>query len=364
MIGSLYRKALKPFLFTLDAETAHEFATHTLAKAANLSLAQEALASIFVVKDRRLEVSVRSLSCPNPVGLAAGFDKGAELLDVLPSLGFGFVELGTFTPLPQEGQKRPRLFRYKRQQALVNRMGFNNPGVKVAAERLAARSPAVRVPVGANVGKGRETPIEEAMDDYLTALKHVHDAADYLVLNMSSPNTPNLRQLQQAEPLEKILRSASELVRTRAEASGAPQKPLFVKISPDNDEETLEEIARLCLDVGCGIVATNTTTEHGALPGPRQQGGLSGRPLRHKSNDVIRRLYRLTRGVVPIIGVGGIFSAADAYEKMRLGASLVQVYTGWIYQGPTLVKEINRGLLRLMEKDGVKSIKDVVGTGA
>lgn len=362
MIGSLYRKALQPFLFTLDAETAHEFAVHTLARASNLGLAQDALAAMFVVDDPRLRVSVRSLSCPNPVGLAAGFDKNAELLDVLPSMGFGFVEVGTFTPLPQEGQKRPRLFRYKDEEALVNRMGFNNPGVKVAADRLATRSRR-DVPVGANVGKGRDTPLEEALDDYMTALRHIHDAADYLVLNISSPNTPNLRQLQQTEPLEKILRAAADFVRRRAESEGVPPKMLFVKISPDNADEMVEDIGRLCVDIGCGIIATNTTTDHSVIREDDEQGGLSGRPLRQKSNDVIRRLYRITRGVVPIIGVGGIFSAADAYEKIRLGASLVQVYTGWIFQGPTMVKDINRGLLRLMERDGFTHIKDAVGTG-
>ncbi len=362
MIGSVYRKALKPFFFALDAETAHELATGLLAKASGFEFAQDALASLFVVDDPRLEVSIRSITCPNPVGLAAGFDKNAELLDILPSLGFGFIEVGSFTPLPQEGQKRPRLFRYPRQQAVVNRMGFNNPGVKVAAERLARRDPGIRIPVGVNVGKGRETPIEEATEDYLTALNVVHDTADYLVLNISSPNTPNLRALQQAEPLEKILRAAADLVRARAEAAGVPPKPLFVKISPDNDEALVEDIGRLCVDIGCGVVATNTTIDHSPLTGAKQQGGMSGRPLREKSNDVIRRLYRITRGVVPIIGVGGVFTAADAYEKIKLGASLVQVYTGWIYRGPGLVAEINRGLLRLMERDGFKSIRDAVGT--
>jgi dihydroorotate dehydrogenase len=336
-------------------------ATHALVSAARLPLVPELLSAAFVVQDRRLEVSIRTLTCPNPVGLAAGFDKKAELLGILPSLGFGFVELGTFTPLPQEGQKRPRLFRYRKTEALVNRMGFNNPGVKIAAERLAAR-PKSNVPVGANVGKGRDTPLEEAAEDYFTALRHVHDTADYLVLNLSSPNTPNLRQLQQSEPLEKILRGASDIVRTAAESRGVAPKPLFVKISPDNPPETIEDIARLCVETGCGVVATNTSVDHSALSGRREAGGMSGRPLREKSNDVIRRLRRLTRGVVPIIGVGGIFSAEDAYEKIRLGASLVQVYTGWIYQGPTLVADINRGLLRLMEKDGFKSIRDAVGT--
>ncbi len=362
LIDAFYRNAAQPLLFSLDAETAHEIATQLLVSASRMPGIPELLASRFVVRDPRLEVSIRSLTCPNPVGLAAGFDKNAELLDILPSLGFGFIEIGTFTPLPQEGQKRPRMFRYKAEQALVNRMGFNNPGVKIAAERLAARSPAVRVPVGANVGKGRETPIEEALDDYLMALRHVHDAADYLVLNISSPNTPNLRQLQQSEPLEKILRGAAEVVRTRAEALGHPPKPLFVKVSPDNPTDLLEDIGHLCVDVGCGIVATNTTIDHSSLSGPQQQGGLSGRPLRTRSNDVIRKLRQVTRGVVPIIGVGGVFTAEDAYEKIRLGASLVQVYTGWIYRGPGMLASINTGLIRLMDRDGFKSIKDAVGT--
>ena len=364
LITALYKRLLQPFLFSLDAETAHELAIHSMEMTSRLPLLTDALDAALVVEDPRLEVSIRSLSCPNPVGLAAGFDKGADLLDFLPHLGFGFIEVGTFTPLPQEGQKRPRLFRYKRDRALVNRMGFNNPGVKVAAEKLAARRRVLRVPVGANVGKGRETPLEEAAEDYLTGLRHVAEHADYLVLNISSPNTPNLRQLQQAEPLEKILRASADLVRSKAEAAGHPPVPLFVKISPDNPPEVVEDVARLCVDVGCGIVATNTTLDHTGLHGRPEAGGLSGRPVRQKSNEVIRRLRRLTRGTVPIIGVGGVFTADDAYEKIRLGASLVQVYTGWVYEGPTLVRDINRGLLRLLERDGFKSVKEAVGTAA
>lgn len=362
LLAPLYRKIVRPVMFSMDAETAHEVATKALVSAGRLPAVPGLLSAALDVRDRRLEVSIRSLTCPNPVGLAAGFDKNAELLDILPSLGFGFAELGTFTPLPQEGQKRPRLFRYRKERAVVNRMGFNNPGVKTAAERLSART-ARRMPVGANVGKGRETPLEEAADDYFTALRHVVDVADYLVLNLSSPNTPNLRQLQHFEPLEKILRGAADIVRASAEAAGHPPKPLFVKVSPDNPPEMIEDIGRLCVDLGCGVVATNTTVDHGALSGPREQGGMSGRPLRHKSNAVIKKLRQVTRGVVPIIGVGGVFSAEDAYEKIRLGASLVQVYTGWIYQGPTLVPEINRGLLRLLDRDGFKTIKEAVGSG-
>jgi len=329
-------------------------------------LALNLIAHKLSVVDPALQVSLRSLSCPNPIGLAAGFDKGAEVVNVLSHFGFGFLELGTFTPLMQEGQKKPRLFRCKRDLALINRMGFNNPGVMIAMERLKAqRAMNLGIPIGVNIGKGRETPLEEAVDDYLTAFEHVYPSADFVVMNISSPNTPGLRELQTAQLLRGVLSSVSSRNTTLAEAEGRAPKLLFTKISPDVDEQTIEEVAQLAVEFNVGLVATNTTVDHSVLRHSRrkEQGGLSGRPLKAKSNFVLKRLFQLTKGVVPLIGVGGVFSAEDAYEKIRLGASLVQVYTGWVFEGPALLPKINHGLLALLKRDGFRNIQEAVGTG-
>lgn len=363
LIQLLYKNALKPFLFRIDPETAHDWVVSGMKQLSRHPSALRAVNGLLTVEDPRLTVSIRSLTCPNPVGLGAGFDKSAELADVLPYFGFGFVEVGTLTPNPQQGQKKPRLFRIPSQEALINRMGFNNAGVKDATERLLRRKPhAMRI--GINIGKGRDTPVEEAAEDYELAFNYVFPAADFIVVNVSSPNTPNLRDLQAVKPLDQILRILTRRNRAMSEEAGEPPKSLFVKVSPDNHEETLEEIARLAVEYGIGLVATNTTVDRSMLTGkaPAEAGGLSGKPLKKKSNHVIRRLRQLTKGVVPIIGVGGVFSAEDAYEKIRLGASLVQVYTGWIYEGPRLIPHINRGLLALLERDGFARIQDAVGT--
>lgn len=366
LIQAFYKNLIQPFLFGLDAETAHNLAVKSMEQMGNARvLLDAAIHPVFNVVDDRLAVSIRSLNCPNPVGLAAGFDKNAELLRVLPSFGFGFVEVGTLTPLRQEGQKKPRLFRIKQDRALVNRMGFNNPGVKAAAERLKKNwETDHKIPVGVNIGKGRDTPIEEATEDYLAALDHVHAYADYIVLNVSSPNTPNLRSLQQIDYLSGILRKVVEKNRCLAEQAAEAPKPVFVKVSPDCSMEELEEIAHLSVELGTGLIATNTTVDYSVLQHGKKhhEGGVSGAPLRTKANNVLKKLRLATKGVVPLIGVGGIFTAEDAYEKIRLGASLVQVYTGWVYQGPSLVPEINKGLLKLMERDGFKNIQQAVGT--
>lgn len=316
-----------------------------------------------MVDDPSLEVKIKTLECPNPVGLAGGFDKGAELLNVLPHLGFGFLEVGTLTPLPQSGQEKPRLFRYKAQKALVNRMGFNNPGVKVAAERLKSRQE-TGVPVGVNIGKGRETSIDEAVEDYQIAFDAVAPHADYVVLNISSPNTAALRELQGVRYLTRILNKIGEQNRRLAEKEGRAPRLLFVKVAPDNTDQVLEEIVRACIDANAGIIATNTTLDHSSLgkSARKETGGLSGKPVHELSNKCIRKIYQWSKGVIPIVGVGGIFTAKDAYEKIRLGASLVQVYTGWVYEGPGLIPKINKGLLEFMERDGFRRIQDAVGT--
>jgi dihydroorotate dehydrogenase len=238
--------------------------------------------------------------------------------------------------------------------------------VKAAAERLKENAQAGRrVPIGANIGKGRDTAIEEALEDYLTALEHVHPYADYIVLNVSSPNTPNLRALQKADYLTGILKKVAQRNTELARKSGEPPKLVFTKVSPDCSNEELEEIARLSIELGTGLIATNTTIDYSIIKKgkvPAGGGGLSGYPLKEKSNAVLKKLRLATRGVVPIIGVGGVFTAEDAYEKIRLGASLVQVYTGWIYEGPSMVPDINKGLLKFLKRDGFKNIQEAVGT--
>ncbi len=362
---SIYKHLLQPLLFQLDAETAHNTALQLMKTLEFAPKLLDVVTPMFEVNDERLRVNVKSLSCRNPVGLAAGFDKNVELLNILPAFGFGFVEVGTITPLKQEGHKRPRLFRYKNDKALLNKMGFNNPGIKAAAEHLKSRwDSSKRCALGINLGKGRDTQLDEALDDYATSMEHVIEHGDYFVLNVSSPNTPQLRSLQQATRLSDIVKKIVARVKEWSSARGEASKPVFVKVSPDCTEQQLEEIAQLAIDHSIGLVATNTTIDYSVLRdgATNLEGGVSGAPIREKSDNVIRKLYSATKGVVPIIGVGGIFSAEDAYRKIRLGASLVQVYSGWIYEGPGLVPRINKGLLKLMEKDGFKKIQDAVGT--
>lgn len=308
-----------------------------------------------------LNVQLGSLKCDNPVGLAAGFDKSATLLDALPYMGFGFVEVGSLTPLPQAGQKKPRLFRYKNQHALVNRMGFNNGGVIEAVKSFQKyKSGGGSVPIGINIGKGKETPLKDAHLDYVAAFEAVFPYADYIAINLSSPNTPELRQLQGAAYFEDILSEIQERNQALSKKQNRSAQMIFVKIAPDQSENIVPSIAKSVVKTGVGIIATNTTAEHEM----DESGGLSGEPLKMKSDHVLKDVYQATEGKVPIIGVGGIFSAEDAYQKIKLGASLVQVYTGWIYNGPGLVPEINRGLIRLMRNDGFVSIQDVVGIAA
>lgn len=363
LIPLFYKTLLRPILFCMDPEQAHGITSTGLKQIGRFPGLLKPINRCLKTDYPALAVTLKNVIFPNPVGLAAGFDKDAELIGVLPSFGFGFVEAGTFTPLRQQGQNKPRLFRYPKHQALINRMGFNNPGIKTAAQRLRdARKKEPLVPIGVNIGKGRETPLEEAADDYLICLEQIHPYADYIVLNVSSPNTPHLRDLQSRASLAYLLTRIMDKNRALSEESGGPLKLIFLKISPDVSEDMLEEIGRLAVQFGIGLVATNTTVDHSVLETRSEEGGLSGRPLKEKSNKVIRFLYKCTSGLVPIIGVGGIFTARDAYEKIQLGASLIQIYTGWIYEGPDLARRINEGLLTLMNRDGFKKIQDAVGT--
>ena len=299
----------------------------------------------FVVEHSSLERELFGLRFPNPVGLAAGFDKDAKYSDPLACLGFGFIEIGTVTPRPQPGNPRPRLFRLPADQALINRMGFNNDGAKAAAERLRQRKE--NVIIGGNIGKNKDTPNEEALLDYEKGFLELAEVVDYFVVNVSSPNTPGLRALQDKEPLMQILNRLQELNREQSR-----QKPILLKIAPDLTEDQLNDIVEIVGSTGiAGVVATNTTIDRSGLRTGSSEveamgaGGLSGKPLTQKSTEVIRYLHQRSGGRFPIIAAGGIFTARDAQEKLDAGASLVQVYTGFIYEGPAIVKQICEGLI-------------------
>ncbi|WP_420148887.1 quinone-dependent dihydroorotate dehydrogenase [Spirosoma sp.] len=347
----MYKRIILPILFRFDAETIH----HTVSTFLKIALSIPGVSAIcrrlFVLEDERLNRTVFGLSFPNPVGMAAGFDKNGELVSELSDLGFGFVEIGTVTPRPQPGNPRPRLFRLKIDLGLINRMGFNNKGVSPAAERLRhfnRNRGNRRVIVGGNIGKNKDTPNENALNDYLISFRELFDTVDYFVVNVSSPNTPGLRDLQEREPLTKLLTALEQENRQRPKA-----KPILLKIAPDLTNGQLDDIIAIVTETGiAGVIATNTTINRGNLttdPAIINQigaGGVSGQPLRTRATEVIRYLHQQSAGAFPIIGVGGIFSAQDAQEKLNAGASLVQVYTSFIYEGPGLVKKINQGLLK------------------
>jgi dihydroorotate dehydrogenase len=344
----VYKKLVKPLLFKLDAERAHHFIFDNLKRAAGLPGTKALLGSFYDYRHPSLAREVFGLKFPNPVGLAAGFDKNAVLTDELATLGFGFVEIGTVTPRPQPGNPTPRLFRLPADAALVNRMGFNNDGAAVAAERLRRRHNRQLI-IGGNIGKNKDTPNEQAGDDYVAAFEALVDVVDYFVVNVSSPNTPGLRELQDKKPLIKLLQQVQEVNLARP-----TPRPLLLKIAPDLTDAQLDDILEIARETQLsGLVATNTTIVRPAtLRTPTSTvaaygaGGLSGRPLRARATEVIAYLHQKSQGGLPIIGAGGIHSAQDALEKLAAGASLVQLYTGFIYEGPGLVRQINRALAR------------------
>ena len=340
---------IKPLLFQFDPEKVHYFVTRNLKRLNRFPGGAALSRMLWDMKDERLEREVFGLKFKNPVGLAAGFDKNAELMSEMADLGFGFVEIGTVTPLPQPGNLKPRMFRLPPDKALINRMGFNNLGVDVAAERIAAwrRSAGKsqkRLVVGGNIGKNKVTPNEDAVSDYIKCFDRLFDVVDYFVVNVSSPNTPGLRALQEKEPLMKILNTLQQ----RNSKNGI-SRPILLKIAPDLSNEQLDDIVDIVNETGiAGIIATNTTVVRDGLKSGQlsnETGGLSGKPLTQRSTEVIRYLYKKSKGSFPIIGVGGIHSPEDAMEKLKAGASLVQLYTGFIYEGPGLIKRINKKIL-------------------
>jgi dihydroorotate dehydrogenase len=362
----LYRSLLRPILFRLPAETAHDLALRSLSVAPKLTkrVIGERYTRGPFGKLRRF-----GLTFTNPVGLAAGFDKDGIALGSLAALGFGFIEAGTVTYHPQPGNERPRLFRLPMDQALINRAGFNNRGAKAFAERVADTKP--DCVLGVSIGKSKTVPLEEAVDDYLKSFEIVFPVADYIAVNVSSPNTPRLRELQHASQLNELLSALQERNKQLADRSGRQLMPLLVKLSPDLSHEELQQIVGVVQqNEVAGLIATNTTTQRSGLKtSPERiktlgEGGLSGSPLKRRSTQVVAWLHSLTGGSIPIIGVGGIFTAEDAWEMIRAGASLVQIYTGFIYEGPSVVREINEGLRRIVSREGFVSLDEAVGCRA
>lgn len=365
-MGWLYRNIIRPALFTQDAESVHNRTMVMLNWAGRNELVCGAMRSFLGAPE--LPVELFGLRFPNPVGLAAGMDKNAAALPAWAAMGFGFTELGAATWHPQPGNPPPRVFRAIPEEAIVNRMGFNNLGAEAIAERLVRWKKSGRWPkhpVGMNLGKSKITPLEKAPEDYANSFRVLRPYLDFFVINVSSPNTPNLRQLQDKAALDSIFAALQEV--QNADPPNR-QSPILVKVAPDLTFEALDEILQLVSPRRiAGIVATNTTVSRPAPADPQSEriyaetGGLSGRPLRARSTEVIRHLYRQTQGKLPIIGVGGIFDAADGWEKIAAGACLIQIYTGLVYQGPGLCQNIVRGLTQKMASLGLNSMSKAVG---
>jgi dihydroorotate dehydrogenase len=365
---SIYRSIVRPILFRLPPESVHEFALNSLSLAFGTAAARR-VAKRHFRREPFGELHRFGLEFRNPVGLAAGFDKNGTTGQALAALGFGSIEVGSVTSEPQPGNPQPRLFRLPRDRALINRAGFNNCGAAQLAEHIRRRRP--DCVLGVNIGKSRRVRIEDAIPDYLKSFEAVYDIADYVAINVSSPNTPNLRELQRPDMLAVLLNSLQQRNNELALRHSQQAKPLLLKIAPDLSESEIESIVDVATSLKiAGLIATNTTISRAGLQTPRAvvesygEGGLSGAPLRHRSTEVIALIHRLTRGQLPIIGVGGVFDAADAWEKICEGASLIQLYTGFIYEGPGVARRINEGLAEIMKREGFDSFDDAVGSRA
>ena len=340
-LSVMYKLLIQPVLFRFDPEKVHHFTFSFIKFICRIPGVKSLIELLYAVENKALEREVFGLKFKNPVGLAAGFDKNAELYKELSAFGFGFIEIGTVTPKPQDGNPKKRLFRLKKDQAIINRMGFNNEGMNAVVERLKKNK---NVLIGGNIGKNKVTPNEDANSDYEKCFESLFPYVDYFVVNVSSPNTPNLRALQDKEPLTKLLNSLQRLSFTKPKA-----KPILLKIAPDLTNEQLLDIIEIVKDTNIdGVIATNTTISRDGLQSKdkNEMGGLSGKPLKSRATEVIRFLNQESKGAFPIIGVGGIHSADDALEKLQAGASLVQLYTGFVYEGPALIKSINKAILQ------------------
>lgn len=340
----MYKLLIKPFLFLFDPEWVHHTVFKSIKIANKIPGVSSLLRTAYVVKDKSLERKLFGLTFPNPVGLAAGFDKDAKLFQELSHFGFGFVEIGTLTPKPQGGNPKKRMFRLAEDEGLINRMGFNNEGVEAAVKRLKKNR---GVLIGGNIGKNKITSNQEAVNDYIFCFNALFDFVDYFVVNVSSPNTPNLRALQDKEPLTHLLSTLKELNKKKQSP-----KPILLKIAPDLTEDQLKDIIEIVTSVKIdGVIASNTTLNRDGLQSSQKNeiGGLSGKPVKDRSTAVIRFLAENNNSAFPIIGVGGIHTPEDAIEKLKAGASLIQLYTGFVYEGPGVVKKINKSLLQLKD---------------
>jgi dihydroorotate dehydrogenase len=363
----IYKSIIRPLFFRKDPEESHETILTLLSR---LEFLYGAIESIYNVEDKRLEVKIDSLTLPNPVGLAGGFDKNALAPKMISAFGFGFMEVGAITAQAQPGNPKPRLYRLPEDEALINRLGFNNEGadaIAIKLERLRARGARPKIALGMNIGRTKIVETKDATADFLCCFEKLFPHGDFFTLNVSSPNTPSLRDLQEKSLLRELLSAVQEKNRELAARAQTAVKPLFVKIAPDMEFSQLDDIIEVVDAVKLnGIVATNATafmrdklkSIHRSEP-----GGLSGRPIAVMVTSFIAHIFKITGGRLPIIGVGGIFNAEDAYDKIKAGANAVQIYTGWVYEGPGAVKRINRGLLRLLERDGLKHISEAVGAG-
>jgi dihydroorotate dehydrogenase len=361
----LYKSVLRPLLFHKDPEASHEFILALMARAEFLSALVE---KGYRIDDERLAVNLGPLKFANPVGLAGGFDKNARAPKMIAAFGFGFMEVGAITAQAQPGNPKPRLYRLPEDDALINRLGFNNEGaaaIAIKLGKLRARGGLPKIPLGLNLGRTKIVETKDAVADFLSCFVTLFPHGDFFTLNISSPNTPQLRDLQEKSLLRELLSAVQERNRGLAASAQISPKPLFVKIAPDMEFAQVDEIVEVAAAAKLtGIVATNATafmreglkSRCGSEP-----GGLSGRPITAIVTSFIAHIYQTTRGSLPIIGVGGIFDAQDAYDKIKAGANAVQIYTGWIYEGPGAVKRINTGLLRLLERDGFKRITDAIG---
>jgi dihydroorotate dehydrogenase len=339
----MYKYILKPLLFQFDAEKAHYLTFNLIKFLFKIPFIPKIFKSIYHFEHPSLEREVFGLKFKNPVGLAAGFDKNAVMIDEFSNLGFGFIEIGTLTPKGQHGNDKPRLFRLKEDEGIINRMGFNNEGVKEAVIKLKKRKSDILI--GGNIGKNKVTPNENAVDDYLICFHELFEVVDYFVVNVSSPNTPNLRELQEKEPLKNLLQTLQN-----ENLKKEKQKPILLKIAPDLTNSQLDDIVEIVQETKiAGVIATNTTISREGLKSDeslvKEMGGLSGKPVTKRSTEVIKYLSEKSNKSFPIIGVGGIHSPEDANEKLNAGASLIQIYTGFIYAGPSLVSEINRKIV-------------------
>ncbi len=353
-MSKVYEKFLRPALFNLSPEAAHELGIEALRIALSTKFSRDRAAKRFASESFG-DLSRFGLKFKNPIGVAAGFDKNGVVVNQLAALGFGFVEVGTVTFKPQKGNEKPRLFRLPDDKALINRLGFNNDGATKIVERLKKIEP--NCVLGVNIGKNKDVSNEEAIENYLQSFELASTVADYIAVNISSPNTPNLRELQKAENLENLLFALQN-----RNVSGVP---VLVKIAPDLSDAEIEAIVDICLKLNIsGIIATNTTVKRESLKTKiDESGGLSGEPLQKVSNEVIQTIYKHSKGKLPIIGVGGVFTAEDAFEKIASGASLIQAYTGFVYRGFSFAQNINSGLLKILRERGFENLDEAIGSG-